>query len=99
MKTLNNNCQQGDFVVPDEYWEAVLWDEESFPEKVGSEGECDVDQIFGPRPISAIELLSQAKNDIMSAGKVAEMLPYEHWQMLSHSLALLSEVQEYLYNR
>ena len=98
MKNLNN-CQQAVFVMSDERWEALFRDEKNHPEKADCEGECDIGQIFGPRPISAIELLIQAKNDIVSAGKEAETLPYKHWQMLSHSLALLSEVQEYLYNR
>lgn len=99
MKKVYNNCYQSDFVTPDEYWEALFQDEKNHPEKANCEGECDVSRIFGPCPISAIELLSQAKNDIVSAGKMAETLPYEHWKMLSHSLALLSEVQKYLYNR
>lgn len=56
-KMLNTRCQESDFTKPDEYWEAVLWDEESYPEKADCEGECDVDQIFGP--VSEVELLGQ----------------------------------------
>lgn len=98
-KLFNNSYPESDSMECDEYWETLFQDEKNHPEKANCEGECDVGQIFGPRPISAIELLSQARNGIVSAGKVAETLPYEHWQMLSHSLALLSKVQEYLYNR
>lgn len=54
--------------------------------------------IYDPYPISAIELLGCAKNDIMEAEGKIRSLPYEQWVGLSKAREILNNVQEYLYN-
>lgn len=89
--------QENGFPKPDEYWEAVFRDEENYPEKSEYQGECDVGQIFDP--VSEVELLGHAKNDIVGVKEKVLSLPYACWNMLSHAYELLDKVQEYLYKR
>lgn len=53
--------------------------------------------IYDPHPISEIELLGFAKNNIVE--EMVLSLPYECWIMLSQARELIDKVQEYLYNR
>ena len=55
--------------------------------------------IYEPHPISEIELLGYAKNNIVEVEEMILSLPYEHWLMLALAFKLLDQVQEYLYNR
>lgn len=55
--------------------------------------------IYEPHPISEIELLGHAKNNIAEVEKMVLCLPYECWIMLSQAYEMLDMVQEYLYNR
>ena len=54
--------------------------------------------IYEPHPISEIELLGCAKNNIAEVEEMILSLPYEHWLMLAQAFELLDQVQEYLYN-
>lgn len=55
--------------------------------------------IYEPHPISEIELLGCAKNNIAEVREMVLCLPYECWIMLSQAYEMLDMVQEYLYNR
>ena len=55
--------------------------------------------IYEPHPLSDVELLGCAKNDIAEVEEMVLSLPYECWIMLSLARELLNRVQEYLYNR
>ena len=53
--------------------------------------------IYEAHPISEIELLGYAKNNIAEARNMVLCLPYEHWLMLDWAYELLDQVQEYLF--
>lgn len=59
--------------------------------------ETDCNGIYNPHPISEIELLGRAKNDIAEVEEMVLSLPYEYWVMLSQAFEMLDRVQKYLY--
>lgn len=57
----------------------------------------DDNMIYEPHPISDVELLGHAKNNIVEVKDMELSLPYEYWVMLSQAFEMLNRVQEYLY--
>ena len=100
-KLLNNSYSESDSMKPDEYWEALFQDEGNYPEKSDCKGECNIGEIFEPHPVSALDLIGQAKNLIVQIEGMEEKekLLYGHIDMLSSAFALLCEVEEYLYSK
>lgn len=54
--------------------------------------------IYEPHPISDVELLGHAKNNIVEVQEMELSLPPECWDMLSQAFKMLDQVQEFLYN-
>ena len=59
---------------------------------------CYNDEIYEPHPISSIELLGYAKNDIAEVQEIEDRLPEKYRTVLTLAYNMLSDVQEYLYN-
>lgn len=97
---LNNSYPKSDSMKPDEYWEAVFQDEGNHPDS-DCEGECDFGEILESYPVSALDLIGQAKNLIVQIEGMEEKekLLYEHIDMLSSAFSLLCGVEEYLYSK
>lgn len=60
--------------------------------------ETNCNEIYELHPISEVELLGHAKNNIVEVKEMVLSLPCEYWIMLSQAYEMLDEVQEYLYN-
>lgn len=102
MNILANNSQASENSgKPNEYWESIFQDERNYPEESDCVGECDVDEVFEPGPVSALDLIGQAKNLIVQIEGMEEKekLLYEHIDMLSSAFSLLCDVEEYLYSK
>lgn len=53
--------------------------------------------IYEAHPISDVELLGHAKNNIVEVKEMELSLPCEYWIMLSQAYEMLDKVQEFLY--
>ena len=56
-------------------------------------------EVYEPHPISDVELLGYAKNNIVEVQEMERSLPPECRVMLSQAFKMLDQVQEYLYNQ
>lgn len=56
------------------------------------------EEIYELHPISAIELLGYAKNNIVEAKVTEDGLPEKYQLLLTSAYNILNTVQEYLYN-
>lgn len=54
--------------------------------------------IYVAHPISDVELLDHAKNNIVEVQEMELSLPPECWVMLSQAFKMLDQVQEYLFS-
>lgn len=60
------------------------------------ENHCN--EVYEPHPISDVELLGHAKNNIVEVQEMELSLPPECWVILSQAFKMLDQVQEYLFN-
>ena len=54
--------------------------------------------IYEVHPISDVELLGHAKNNIVEVMEMSPCLPFESWEMLRNAYNWLDKVQELLFN-